>query len=133
MSTSVQDVAQQNEVLFTVRTVFPFDFFPDTIIVDRFKVQINKAFFFASYRVTTVPISETLNIKVTHGLFFAQVHIEDFMARVSTKIEYLPNADATELGELVQGMVIAMKQKASLQQDTSLNIARAAEELGSTR
>lgn len=133
MAKSLPDIAAQAEELLRVGTVFPFDFFPDEIVVDRYKVQVVKRFFFLSERVVTAPVSESLNVKVTHGPLFAQVTIEDFMAQVSIRVEYISNSDATRLRELIEGLVIALKQKSSLEEPDTAALISASEELGDTR
>ena len=46
-----QSVDQVNETLFTFSTAFPFDFFPDDVVLDRFKINVIKRDFFATERI----------------------------------------------------------------------------------
>src|SRR5579884_518789 len=45
-----------HEILYKANTVFPFNFFPDTIVIDKEKLTIIERFFFWVAKITSVPI-----------------------------------------------------------------------------
>ena len=50
---SSQQVTDASTPLLWIKTLFPFDLFPEEIIVDRFKIDVIKKDFFATQSVQT--------------------------------------------------------------------------------
>ncbi len=101
-------VSDSNEVLISVRTVFPFTLFPDTITVDRLKVSIHRWDFFFVSQDMSIRIEDLLNITATTGPFLGSVTIA---SRVITEDHYtitnLWRHDALRLKQIIQGYIIA--------------------------
>lgn len=102
-------VERSNEVLATATAVFPFDFFPDSVTLDRTKVTITKRSFFWSAEVISIRIEDILNISSGVGPFFGSITIA---SRVMSSedhftIDYFWRKDAIRLKHIIQGYVIA--------------------------
>ena len=102
-------VSKSNEVLATATAVFPFDFFPDSVTLDRTKVTITKRSFFWSAEVISIRIEDILNISSGVGPFFGSITIA---SRVMSSedhftIDYFWRKDAIRLKHIIQGYVIA--------------------------
>lgn len=67
---SSQQIDQASKPLLWIKAVFPFDLFPEEIIVDRFKIDIIKKDFFATQSTLTIPLSGTVTVDVYKSLFF---------------------------------------------------------------
>lgn len=102
-------VSKSNEILATATAVFPFDFFPDSITLDRTKVTITKRSFFWSAEVVSIRIEDILNISSGVGPFFGSVTISSrVMNSVDHfKIDYFWRSDAIRIKHIIQGYVIA--------------------------
>jgi hypothetical protein len=97
-----------HEVLLKARTVFPFDFFPDTITLDREKLSIINRFFFWTARITSVPVRDILSVEADVGPFFGSIRITSRYDPVkSLSINFLWRKDALLLRKLLQGYIIA--------------------------
>lgn len=123
---SPQDVSARNETLCEIQAVFPFQLFPDSIILDRFKVNVVKRDFIASERITTIPLSGSISVKVNKSPFFSTVEISDSNTGASTKVTHLPNEGAMHFKELVEGIVVGINQGVSfmsMSRDEILNSA----------
>lgn len=108
---SANDLNKTNEELFRFKSVFPFDFFPDSVILDRFKINIIKRDFFLSHRIITIPLSGSIGVKVNSGPFLSQIEVFDPQGgQKSVMIRNLINADSTRFRELVEGLIVAIKQ-----------------------
>src|SRR3989344_42951 len=70
-------VQQSDKVLFRIRAVFPFDFFPDEIIVDVNKVNIIQNSLL-SKNMHSVFIKDISDVVVQTGILFACLSIIDF-------------------------------------------------------
>jgi len=111
---------KSHEVLFKTDTVFPCDFFPDTVIVDREKLSIINRFFFRVAKITSVPIKDILSVEADVGPFFGSIHLTSrYFFTNPHSINFLWRKDALELQKLLQGYVIAQEQ-----QINCLNIAK---------
>ncbi|MDQ3008528.1 MAG: hypothetical protein M3Q81_02940 [bacterium] len=109
--TSPQDITSNNETLIQIKSVFPFDFFPDEVVLDRFKINIIKREFFFTERSVTIPLSGGTNIRVNKGPFMSQIEINDRLSEIeSVKVRFLKNDDAVRFREVVEGMVIGINQ-----------------------
>jgi hypothetical protein len=108
-----QAVRKSNQVLASVRTVFPITLFPDSIIVDRTKVTIVKRDFFFTSNAISFQIEDILNVSCAVGPLFGSLTIA---SRVMSTIDhfninYLWRNDALFLQNLIQGHLIAKNNK----------------------
>lgn len=106
---SAQDINRANEVLFEFETLFPFDFFPDKIILDRFKINVIKRDFLGSERITTIPLSGMIAVKVNTGPLSSQMIIKD-PEQGEVHVENVPTDAANHFRELVEGIVVGIRQ-----------------------
>lgn len=108
---SPSDLNKTNEELFRFKSVFPFDFFPDSVVLDRFKINIIKRDFFLSHRIITIPLSGLIGVKVSSGPFLSQVEIFDPQGgQKSVIVRNLMNSDSRRFRELVEGLIVSLKQ-----------------------
>ena len=100
-----------HDVLFRANTVFPFNLFPDTVIVDREKLTFITRYFFSIAKVTAIPIRDLLNVEADIGPFFGSVHTSSrFFITAPYSIRFLRRNDAIKLRRLLQGYIIANEQ-----------------------
>ena len=126
-----QSVDQVNETLFTFSTAFPFDFFPDDVVLDRFKINVIKRDFFATERIITIPLSDMLSVKVNRGPFFSQIEISDMaVPNNKVRLSYVQNSDAEKFREVVQGLVVGIRQGVDLMKMSKAELLESTEEWG---
>lgn len=125
-------VRQANDVLATATTVFPFDFFPDSISVDRTKVTIRKRTFFWSEEVISFRIEDVLNVSTAVGPFFGSLTIASRV--MSTEDHFTTNflwrRDAIHLKHIIQGYVIARHNDIDVKHLSTQNLIKTLKELG---
>src|SRR5438270_495315 len=90
--------ARSQDILFSASTVFPFDLFPDQIVLDRSQLTITHRRFFWLGNVTSVRVEDIINVNVNAGPFFGSVQVAvrfldvlDTAVR-PTHINWLPRA-----------------------------------------
>ncbi len=101
-----------NRVLLQVSTVFPFDLFPDSIIVDENKISVIKRDFFANKRMFSTFHKDVVSVTLNTSLFFATLIIE--IVGVENRpppIKYLLKNDAIKARRLILGLAAAAKEK----------------------
>lgn len=125
-------VRRSNDILATATTVFPFDFFPDTISVDRTKVTIKKRTFFWSEEVISFRIEDVLNVSTAVGPFFGSLTIASRV--MSTEDHFTTNflwrSDAIHLKHIIQGYVIARHNGIDTKHLSASNLIKTLKELG---
>ena len=125
-------VYRSNEVLFKCKTVFPFDFFPDTLIIDKTKINIiNKEFFF-SESVHSIMIRTIKDLQVDTNMFFAKlIIIPDVYMGQTTEISYLRKKDALEARRIIQGLMLCEREEIDISDLDAKEIKDRIEKAGS--
>lgn len=103
-------------ILFRTKTVFPFDFFPDDLIIDSEKVNIIIRDFFGAEQIHGIPIKNITDLSVEHSAFFATLHIlpgRVFQNQV-VSIRHLKKNDAIKARNIIQGLIIADRENVEL-------------------
>ena len=103
-------VAEAHEPLYKATTVFPFNFFPDTVTIDRSKLSITHRVFFGVADVINIKIEDILNVIPHVGPVFGSidVHTRYFDPHKPYKVTYLWRSDALKIERIMQGYSIAM-------------------------
>lgn len=101
-----------HEVLYKANTVFPFTFFPDTIVIDKEKLTIIERFFFWVAKITSVPIRDILSVEADVGPFFGSIHMTSrYFYTNPHSIRFLWRKDAIRIQKLLQGFIIANERE----------------------
>lgn len=111
----LDDLAHKSHnTLCHILAVFPFDFFPDELIVDLAKVSIIQNSFLTR-RVHSIFLKDVVDIFVDEGILFASLNIVDlgFTENV-LMINYLDKTDAHHARRIIEGLVISVKQDIDL-------------------
>lgn len=104
-------VTSSARVILDIRAVFPFNFFPDELVLDETKLSIHTNFFFSTKQVRSLEYKDIFNVSIQTGLFFAKIEITDrYFSQDPTTIEYLWKSDAILARRLIQGMIIATNE-----------------------
>lgn len=122
-------VTQSQKILLTVSSIFPFDLFPDKLVVDENKVRIIKKFFFFTERVTCILLENITDVEVSTSPFFATLKLRDasyYRFPRIFKINFLKIKDALEISKLIQGLIAIKK---SLVDYSNMNIQTLREDL----
>lgn len=67
---------EKNKEIMRIRSVFPFDLFPNTIILKKNKIDIIHKQFFFTKQVFTVFINDIRTIEISNDPFFASLSFE---------------------------------------------------------
>ena len=106
---------KSSQVLFQLRSVFPFDFFPDTITINANKIDIVQSEFFFSYQTTSVPLKNIANVEVDTSLFFSTLKLLNIRAPMRPiSVSFLKNDEAVKAKEIIDGLLVATEQGADV-------------------
>ncbi len=94
--------------LLIVDAVFPFDLFPDRIVIDRAKVTVIKRNFFFSEQKSSISTEDLLNVEMGLGPFFGTIKLHSrFFVDGSQEVKFLWRKDARLVERILQAIVIA--------------------------
>lgn len=120
-------------VLLRIHTVFPFVFFPDTIIIDEIKVSLVRMLFFFSYKTQTIPIHTIQDVNITTSIFFATLHILPVGYSATEQwieIHYLKKNDAELARKIIAGLLVGTRAGVDLTKVETTHIASDLANLG---
>ena len=123
---------QERQSLFPDTWLEPtFDLFPDNLTIDSNKVNVVTKSFFASGRVHSIYIENVMDVFVEAGPIFASLKLVDkgFIEN-TVEVHYLKKSDAYIARRIIQGLVVAVKDKIDLAGIEGDEFARKIEELG---
>jgi|SRR3989344_1164198 len=99
---------RSHEIMFKAKTVFPFDLFPDTVVIDREKLTIAERLFFFVGRTISVPVRDILSVEVDTGPFFGQIKlVSRYFFTNPQSVHFLWRSHAIKLQRLLQGYIIS--------------------------
>jgi hypothetical protein len=122
-----------HEILYKAKTVFPFNFFPDTIIIDKEKLTIIARYFFWVAKITSVPIRDILSVEADVGPFFGSIHLTSrYFFTNPHSINFLWRKDVFKIQKLVQGFIIANEREIDCSAIDKSQLEELLEHLGET-
>jgi len=106
---------KSDQILFRTKTVFPFDFFPDTITINANKIDIINAAFFFSSSTTSIPLRDIANVEIETSPFFAKIKIVNIRYPMEPlMMQYLHKSDAIRAKNIIDGLLVSMSQGADV-------------------
>jgi hypothetical protein len=97
----LENIANRHDIeVLRIKGVFPFDLFPDTLIIDTTKVTIVKSQMFATENIITIPLKDLADVHVQTALFLA-----------SLTIAYMPQASSPGMLKPEEEQIACLKRK----------------------
>lgn len=123
-------VRESHGILAKATTVFPFTPFPDTIVIDRHKLTIVRRHLLTE-QALSVPIENIKNVQADMGPIFGTITvISDQFVNSEQRLEYLRRRDVDKIQKLVQGIVMATKDKIDISEVDPKRLQSMLTELG---
>lgn len=127
-------IKRSDEVVYRIKSVFPFDFFPDEVIVDRTKIDILYGMFFATREIMSILIENIYEVTIDYSLFFATLRFRVIGYQVDPPpIYFLKKNEAIRLRHIVTGLILAHKDKLDLRELTIEEVRDKMERIGTAR
>lgn len=126
-----ESLVRGSKVLYELRSVFPFDLFPDTVTIDSEKVNITFKDFFLSARLQSYYIKNISYVYVDTGPLFASLNIVDegLVGQTGT-VSYLKKDEALCACRIIQGLIVTHKEDIDLSKIEDKNLVPKIEKLG---
>lgn len=103
-------VKRSRTILYKTRTIFPFDIFPNDLIIDLTKVTLVTRNFFFTGQTQSVYIKDIMDVIVETGPFFSTLRIVDSgFVQNKLSVTFLSRKSATRAREIIEGLIAASK------------------------
>lgn len=120
-------------MLLRISAIFPFDIFPDEIIIDECKVSVVFREFFFSDDIHSINIEMIRDVEVETGPFFAKLQIlPDGYPSKPLIVKYLRRKDAYQARSVIQGLMLAKRNSIDLRKVNDNDLLSKLEILGKT-
>lgn len=124
-------ISRTQRVLLRANTFFPFDFFPDEIVIDENQVNIIRRRFIATKDIESILISEIKSVTVSTSLFFSSLTISRLKPNYEDiNIDYLPNQAAKDARQIIQGLMVSEKAEVDIAKIETNLLSKKLKELG---
>lgn len=124
-------VHASHRIIFQCKSVFPFDFFPDEIIIDLNKIDINRGLFFFTKQRISIPFKTVIGVTGINDLFFGSVVVETTgVEQTHVQVTKLWKNDAIKARRMIAGVLAAMTDNIDLAQLQPDYVERMVEEVG---
>ena len=113
-------------------TVFPFAFFPDTIVIDRTKLAVTRRAFFRTAEVMSIRIEDVLNVTADVGPLFGTIKISTrfFNSEKPYTVSYFWRNDALRIQRVMQGYIIATQKNIDCSELSTPELSGLLDDLG---
>lgn len=117
--------------IYRVQSFFPFDLFPDEIIVNQTEVSVILKHFFGSDRRYALNLKSISDVMVDSTPFFSTIKIvnKDYIEN-TVEVKFLKKDEALKMRKIIQGLIIANTRDIDLTKLTKEQIIEKTEKLG---
>jgi len=126
-------MTKSNRIIISISSVFPWDFFPDSINVEETRVTVIQRQLFAS-QVHSVDIKNISNVFIDNDIFFTALTIVSSTFEENTiKIMKLRKKEADLTRRLIEGMRMFIEKDIDTSKYTTEELVGKLEELSTTK
>lgn len=124
-------VHETDKVVYELRSVFPFQLFPDRVIIDENKITIiRKELFFK--RVFPIDYDDIITVKVDRSLIFASLSFEvKRLSKNPRPINYLWPHEASIAKKYITGILTAKKAGVDFSKLNTVLVKKRLKKIGS--
>ena len=128
----LQHIAKANEeILYSVSTVFPFEIFPTTIVISKTKIDIINYYFFFSKQLKSIMLSELGRAEVTTTAFLSCLILRGKISDIVLgRIPNLPSTRAQEAQSIIQGLLVSKTENIDVQHVDPQELRQSAKAIG---
>lgn len=125
--------SDSNNIICSVKTVFPFQIFPSVLTVEKTKIIFIK-YFLLGHQAESMLIHNISSVKLENAYFLSSIEIVNNVP-YSPKIiiPFLPSQKAREVVEIIQGLMVAYETKTDFSKIDSDELAAPMQKIGSTK
>jgi len=116
---------ETNQILFSARSVFPFQLFPDKYFVQEKTITIVRKKFFSQGWVETIAIKDIGGLRVYTGPLFSNIMIiRKILPQTTVELRNLWKKDAFKIKELLDGLIITQNNLIEMPKNIPLKVEK---------
>ena len=112
-----EEPKSQSRVLQTFKSAFPFQFFPDQLIVEEKRVIWKDWMGPGLYKAISIMASDISNVQGAHGPFLGHIHVGSLVGGPEICIQHLWRKDVVRARALIEGIILAARERASVRRE----------------
>lgn len=129
-----QLVQQSGRVIIDIKSVFPFVFFPDELVIDETKVSVHTNYFFYTKEVRSIEYKDIFNVVINQGILFARIEIVDrYFSQQTIIVDFLKKREAILARRIIQGLIISKKENIDTRSISTHDLIVKLSRIGKTR
>ena len=129
----INEEEKQSRVLGRFKSAFPFMLFPDELIIEEKRV-IWKNWMGPGYtRVISIMASDISNVQASHGPILGHIHVGSLVGGPEVFIEKLWRKDCVKARALIEGIILAARERAAVRKEEVEREEKELEELGKVK
>lgn len=116
----------KDQILFSTRSIFPFQVFPDRYILEENGLYIVKKLFFGMAWTEMFPIKDIATARLYSGPFFSSITIHFRMSLPvrSFQLRNLWKKDALRMKEILDGLILKQNQSINVPSNLPLEVKK---------
>lgn len=124
----------ENPVVMSLTTVFPFQLFPTMLTIEKTKVNVRDTIFFGASEIRSIMISDISSVETQSNLFFATIKIEKRMPpEPPMVISFLKKEEALQARRIIQGLIVTNQNKVDVTKVSTEELKDKVEILGDSK
>jgi len=108
---------RQSRVLGTFKSVFPFQFFPDEIIVEEKRVVWKDWMGPGLWKAISIMASDISNVQASHGPILGHLHVGSLVGGPEILIQHLWRKDVIRARALIEGIILTARERTSIHKE----------------
>ncbi len=129
---AVIPASQASIELVRIKGTWPFDLFPDTMIIEEKRIVIKRNNLLFSTTIT-MPMSRLTIFEVTHSILFSSIHITGYTGYwIEADMQWLSYKDAQKVKDIVDGIRLKDSESIEILQHDKKTLIKTFETLGQT-
>lgn len=110
---------------------WPFDFLPDTLIIEEKRLIVKRRTFPFYTTTTTIPINKILMLEVTHSIFYSSIYLKGYIGyNLEETFQWLSHSDAQRIKDVVDGLRLQDNEAIEVLEHDKKGMSYALEKLG---
>lgn len=114
----------ENRTLFTLKTVWPFDFFTDILLIKERSITIIYNIFFVSYWSESIPLKSLTGVNISTGYFFSSLTVTRKDPKKEYVLNYLKKSESEAAKRIIDGLLQTKTKPVEIPEDLSIKNER---------
>lgn len=128
---TIVPATEVSRVLLRVKGTFPFDLYPDELIIEEKRLIVKKNMFPFFSTTVTLPISRLTLFEWNKSILYSSVFIRGaYTDNIELTVSWLPHNEAKKAKEIVDGLSLKLNESVDVVESDKNRLAKTMQVLG---